>query len=697
MSSPLRLPAPPSQSTEWISAEEVMRRARWTRAIFLARQAELVSRPCAPRSGNDRELREYLAPSIPPACLSLVSATPLSDIAPLFASAPEALDRAALPDTRCQAEADARYAILAPVFDFQRSPERFAHLRLKDGTPVTSLQRMLRFVAETSGKSLASIKRWVSAYRRGGYAALADRVRSDKGKSRWFDRHPDAALLAAYLYLNERQSVSFVVRQIAEMAQTLGLSGEELPSGETVRVFLGNEISPALRTLARKGEVVYRTRMAPYLRRAYVDVYANQVWVADHMIHDIEAANDLFEDAEWGAPVRMRLSAMIDYRSRLAVGVSWAWEGSSRSIAATLRRAVLAYGPPEMLYMDNGKDYLKVARGAAKGHELSWLRESPLAPPAWWQKELEWIERTGVLARLGVAAQHCLPHHPQSKHVERWFRTVHMQFDARHQTYTGGSPATRPESTEVAMMQHRRLLKKGRVEESAHPLASSIVLAFLSWLDTYNHAPHEGEGMERRSPAEVFRAALNPNQVPAPEPAELTLLLADMTRRMVDSCAIRLGNRRYTPRPEDRQAWAAMHEMNEREVLVAYDKGDPETAVVLDADGRALAFLVPEQLVRFAPGDEATNAAIAASFQTRRGLEKAARSTLRLIADGARAAGARSAQETLYDRVGVPDASLGPVITQRKPRLRPGASKDAVAPTTAADIARDFLEAANED
>lgn len=62
-----------------------------------------------------------------------------------------------------------------------------------------------------------------------------------------------------------------------------------------------------MKALAREGQRAYRERMAPYIRRGYVDVWANQVWVGDHMIHDVEVANDLFDDAPLGAPVRLRL------------------------------------------------------------------------------------------------------------------------------------------------------------------------------------------------------------------------------------------------------------------------------------------------------------------------------------------------------------------------------------------------------
>jgi hypothetical protein len=240
------------------------------------------------------------------------------------------------------------------------------------------------------------------------------------------------------------------------------------------------------------------------------------------------------------------------------------------------------------------------------------------------------------------------------------------------------------------MMLHRRLFKKGRVAESSHPLASHFILGCLSWIEEYNNTPHSGEGMDGRSPNEVFAAELNPDQKPTPEPSALALLMAEREKRQVHECAVTLNKRRYTPRPEDRMAWAAMHEFNEREVFIVFDPGDPECAAAVTLDGHFIAWLEAEQLLRFAPGDAETQRQIGQSMEIRRGLEKATKSTLRAIAGAARANGAQSAEEMLYSRLQLP-ASTTPVISQRKPRLRP--DKTAVASPTAADIASNILEA----
>jgi hypothetical protein len=519
----------------------------------------------------------------------------------------------------------------------------------------------------------------------GGLPALADRQRRDKDTSRFFEQYPKAKWLAAYLYLECRQSVQAAYEAIVRDPAAVEVPPEDLPSYDTVRRWLGS-MPPALTVYAREGRKAYQERMSPYLTRGYTDVFANQVWVGDHMIHDVECANDCFADAEWGAPVRIRLSGMIDYRSRMFVGASWCWEGSSRAIAAVMRRGIAKYGPPEQIYVDNGKDYRKVAKGALPGYML----ESPLAPKDWWKQELDSIAATGFLARVGIAVTHCLPYHGQAKGIERAWGTVH-QFDKVWPTYTSGTPYTRPDSTSLAMMEHRKLARHGRVAESRHPKASIFIAACLAWMEEYADTPLRGEGMDGGTPRQVFEANRNPHQKPSPEPATLALLLAEHKQCEVRETQIRLNNRRYIP--VDQAGWDALHFANEGKILAAYDTADWENVAALDLDGNFLAWLRCKEMIRFAPYDARTQAQIADSMSQRRRLEKHTRETIQAISLVARQNGALSPLEAMAKRLQLPASTdLSDVVTQRPHKFRLGPDKHAAAPKSASEIASSFLE-----
>ena len=587
-----------------------------------------------------------------------------------------------------EAQARERYAIIEPLIDFEieqhTASQQQMHLPLNlylaDGREVRNATLICEYLSEQHGVSARTLLRWVQRYKLGGLPALADGERSDKGKSRFFEQHPKAAALAAYVYLEQRQSVRTAYEAILRDCLSLGLKPSELPSYQTVRSFL-KAISPAMAVLAREGRAAYRERMAPYISRGYDDVAANEIWVSDHMIHDVEVQNDCFLDAPMGTPIRLRFTCLLDFHSRFAVGASWAWEGSSRSIGTALRHAVTQYGPAEMLYCDNGKDYLKVAKGALPAY----LRESPDAAAEWYEQELHQLEELGVLARLGIAVQHCIVRHPQSKHVERFFRTVHERFDKKFPTYTGGSPGRRPDFTTEAMAEHRKLLRMGLPGMSLHPLASQFIGMCLAWLDEYNQRPHSGRGMDGLSPRDVFARDFNPRQRPAPEPETLALLLMERERRSVRECAVALNKRRYLG--QDEIARAILHEMNEREVLVAYDPLDLGSAAVLDLSGRLITWVKAEHYLPQAPS---AGEAVAESMAERRRLEKATRESILAIGDQARENGAATEVEHLARKVRILPMAVGAVMTQRRERRCP--DDTASAPASALDIAKRFWE-----
>jgi putative transposase len=558
-------------------------------------------------------------------------------------------------------------------------------LVLPDGRQVTTAGHMALYLAHLHGISDRTIRRWHRGFLKQGLVGLADRTRKDKDKSRFFEENEKAAALAAYLYLEQRQSIQAAYEAIRRDCQSLGVELEDTPSYMTVHRFLnGKRFSEPLRLLAREGARVYRERCAPYVSRDYGVTASNEIWVSDHMIHDVEVQNDCFLDQEWGKPIRLRFTCLLDFHSRFVVGCCWCWEGSSHSIASAIRRAVTVYGPAEVFYCDNGKDYLRVAKGAMPAY----LRESGVASEDWYSHELAALTETGILARLGMAAQHCIVRHPQSKHVERFFRTVHERFDKKFPTYTGGSPATRPDFTTEAMAKHRKLLRMGQPGMSLHPPASLVIRMALTWIEDYHSTPHRGQGMNGRTPRQAFEQDRNPRQRPTPQPEVLAMMLAERQERAVRECSIELAKKRYIG--DDEISATMLHEMNGRKVTVAFDPLDLEKVAVLDQEGRLIAW-ARQQHYLTQSADPETGAAIAESMQQRRRLEKYTRQAIVGIAATARANGAMTDVEHLAARAG----AMGEVVMQR-PMMRIRPDDTAVAPPSPEDAAR-ILIADEED
>jgi hypothetical protein len=704
----------------WLRIEELIKVTGWSTRSIRRKVAkkEMFQRDRKKGHGKDSSVREYSTNNLSPAQqvkaekmvesrnrprkVSPISKDSNSTQLALFSSPSPSVSPIRIPVKPAQNEQIEQVyksiEELAEILDLPES-QRFPH-RMSDGTRVKNWSEAEAWCAKQDGSNSKTIQRRKNRYKKEGKPGLLRAVRRDKNSSHYFEAHREAGLLAAYIFLECRQSCRAAFEAIVRQADLIKVSPEDLPSYETVRAFL-KLAPPFLVTYAREGRKAYQDKMSPFLQRQFTDVYANDVWIGDVMIFDVEAQNDVFANVEYGSPLRIRLDANIDYRSRLLVGFSFCWEGSSRSVAATMMRGIREYGPPVFWYTDNGKPQKKAALGAVPGCHVS------QAPQNWRKAEIESIEATGFLARAGIAIQHCLPFHPQAKAIERFFGTVHERFDRCWPTYTSGSPATRPDSTTALMVRHRSLIKHGRLAESDHPKVSTIIAAFVGWAEEYNNTVHTGEGMDGGTPLQIFDANRNPQQRPAPDAATLALLMAEHERRQVRECAVTLDKHRYVPIDQD--GYATLHNLNQTEIVIAYEPGVPENAAALDEDGNFLCALQAEELVRFAPGDPYTQNKVRESMRQRRHLEKQTREVLSNISLVARSNGAQSPLEAMAKRLQLPAGETGAdLVTQRKPRtdpdgniienmLLPGQAGDNLAarisrPQTPAQLARTILE-----
>jgi hypothetical protein len=616
---------------------------------------------------------------------------------PMPVAAPQ---RILLPDPKDQAIAESRLAVLQMLFDFQKEPDLFGRLQLPDGGPVTSFSRMVAYAAHTSQVSEATIWLWKRRYEKGGLAALADNTRSDKGKSRWFEAHPEAKNFAAYLSLGESglsgldpslnfvgQSVTYIHSELVRQAEVLGIPKDDLPTYNTVRRWL-DTVPASMRIYAEKGKRAYRDLVSPHLTRAITDVHAYQLLVGDHAYSDVINRNDCFSNVELGTKIRIRVTAFDDYRSRKVVGVSFCWEGSNRSLCAAMYLPLSTIGPPAGILLDNGKDMQKFAKGAVPYY----MAESASAPENWRQSEIESLEATGFMARTGIAVQFCQPYHGQSKNIERFWGTMHQKWDKLWPSYSSGSPFTRPQITTEAMERHDKLMKRGRADESDLPSTSAFILATRAWIEEFNDSPHTGRGMEGATPNEVFKSCFNPRQRPPIDAATLTLLMGDRTVRTVRKCVVHLDKKRFEP--VNREGWQALHDRDGSEILLAYEPGAPDAASALNLDGSFLCALQTEELARYAPSDPHTKELISQSMATRRHLEKQTREGLRTLSLVARQNGALSPLEAMGARLRLPsDTDLSDVITQRPLKLSP--DNHPSRPTTPAELARQILEKRN--
>ena len=319
----------------WITTRVVTDLTGWhpQHVRRLAREGQLQHRLSKRVRRNGRVQREYALSSLPveaqlkflkqpllsgPACTALALRSDLNQ-SNLFASLPEVAETERLNfSARQNAQALQRLEAIAPLVEFARRSQRSRPtFRTIDGVAVRSMNSLADFLADQHHVSARTLWNWYGKYCKLGYVGLVDRVRSDKGKSRFLKAHPAVRAYLENKYLGERLSIRLVYQALLRDLRNLVPECTRPPSYSAVRSYLQQLPKPLL-ILSREGERQFQERCEPYLLTDFESLVPNQIWVSDHGQHDVWVRNDLFSGVSSNAAVRPWLTAMIDMRSDLA-------------------------------------------------------------------------------------------------------------------------------------------------------------------------------------------------------------------------------------------------------------------------------------------------------------------------------------------------------------------------------------------
>ena len=209
-----------------------------------------------------------------------------------------------------------------------------------------STNSLADYLADQHHVNPRTLWNWYAQYRKLGYAGLVDRVRSDKGKSRFLAAHPAVRAFVENKYLGERLSIRLVYQALLRDLRTLEPACTRPPSYSAVRSYL-KQLPKPLVILSREGKRQFQERCEPYLVTDFETLVPNQIWVSDHGQHDVWVRNDLFSGVSANAVVRPWLTAVIDMRTRKIVGTAWSANPNSHTISSALRVAIENFGIPQ--------------------------------------------------------------------------------------------------------------------------------------------------------------------------------------------------------------------------------------------------------------------------------------------------------------------------------------------------------------
>jgi transposase InsO family protein len=642
------------------------------------------TRACESRGHNGKHEREYLLSSLPAEAQAryteelkrglLVVPSPERTL-PLFASAPEPPpeQRVAIPDELGE-QARARLDALRPLLDFrQRTNGHRPTLRLGSGKTVSTLAELAEYIAAQQNPPVSSrtLFRWLDRFDQGGYAALAERPRKDKGQSRFFEDHPAAAALLRYKFLDPKEGLSCQMAWEAVCREWERIGEKGLPPCyDTARNFL-NALPEAVKVLSREGKETHERLCSPFIQRSKVPVM--DWWVSDHREFDVLVRNTLFAEMKQDQAYRLWLTALYDWGSRKIIGFCLAPTPSNRTINSAIRMGVLSHGFPGNFYWDNGLDYRKVKRDL----ELITLSE----------------EAQTLLERNRIGVTSAIPKRPRSKPIESWFARWSKRFDVIWRpAYIGNKPGNRPESGSESQKQHADFLK-GKRAESPLPSDAEFIVATVQWIEEYNET--RLESLDHRTPNEVMEEAHPELNRPKVNPRLLDILFSERTKRIVQKGGcVQLDGMRYEPTDE---SLFALDTRQGREVAILRDPYNLGEAIAADAETlQFVGELRMQQFVAQCPNGQITRDQIKAAMRRERSLRKGYAEYLAALSALAAGQGWKTEREALLERAGVRTGTDGRLLPAAVPGARgeapPLKKKFELGPTFVSDAVAEDAE-----
>ena len=222
-----------------------------------------------------------------------------------------------------------------------------------------------------------TMRAWVKAYRKRGFAGLYPKPRSDRGRPRNIAPEVVDLLLHA-----KEESPALTVRQVIATVKKDG----DIPADCVLPE------STVHRLLHRAGLMVKVADAGTNKDRRQF----SYTWAGELMMSDVMHGPALLRDGR--RKHKTYLIAFLDDATRVITHAQFCWSENTATFFPVFKQALLRRGIPLRLYVDNGAAY------RARQLEL-------------------------VCAKLGITLVHARPYQPQGKgKIERFFRTVRMQF-----------------------------------------------------------------------------------------------------------------------------------------------------------------------------------------------------------------------------------------------------------------------------
>jgi len=333
--------------------------------------------------------------------------------------------------------------------------------------------------------SARTLERWQRALQAAGgnYEALADRRRLERPRETKLSPAAQAQL-KIYAQIPNQLLTSEVIYRARKKLNDHGFSTAF--SDSTARRWLqewrahhGTELA-----YAYGGEKRLREEFLPPLLRDWSKLAVGQVLVADGHTFNFEVSNPAT-----GKGFRPTLIGWYCPRSNYLAGWEIMGTENTEAISVALRRAILRLGQvPEFAYLDNGAAF-----------RAKYFRGCP---------DFDQAGLTGLYQRLGITMVSAIPYNPESKPIERFFKTC-AGLERLMPSYCGTDLEHKPPRMQMGEKLHRKLYQA--VTGGELPTIEEVHRLIAWWLDEdYGVRPSTAEHLRGQAPLIAFEAGRGP-------------------------------------------------------------------------------------------------------------------------------------------------------------------------------------------
>jgi hypothetical protein len=369
-------------------------------------------------------------------------------------------------------DVDATLYAQAPAYNRRRFDKYLWILQADQGLKGSELKD---FIEDLQAKypdrhipSLATYYRLRNEYHQGGKTALLGNYGKRAGSSK---TDPEQQEYFNSLYLSQSRLSEFKVWQQVVGKFYTPETINMVPAPRTFRRQLEKTVRKSKIYFARYGEKKWREKYGNFIDRDYSQVKGGQCLVSDHCQLDLFICNGK------GKMVRPWITAWSDLKTSKILSIFMHEEPPNTDhILLAFRDAVLDWGLPEYILVDNGKDYraLDFAGGRYK-------------------LDVDEKKVSSLTSLLSVIAIFAIPFNAQAKPIERIFREFKEAFSKNIPTYCGGNIKERPEVL-------TQKLKSGDVME-----LETLTALFKDYVfNIYNKMPSHGKNLKGQSPNDAW-------------------------------------------------------------------------------------------------------------------------------------------------------------------------------------------------